>query len=137
MIVVVDTSVVLRVLLGQADPVACWARWERAYVSQLVHTEFHRTVDRLRLEGILDDAERVRVALNFETFWRTCHRVPVSAAILTRAAEPFPTVLGTLDGIHLATVLLIRQNLGVDPTLLTHDDQLARAALASGVTVLP
>jgi len=135
--VFVDTSVVLRVLLGQPDPVACWAGWERAFVSQMLHTEFHRTLDRLRLDGALDDVERVRLAQHFAIFWSTCHRVPVSDKILIRAAEPFPTVLGTLDAIHLATLLQLRQNLGLELTLLTHDDQLARAALASGIKVLP
>ena len=51
----IDTSVIVRVLLGQANPISCWGKWKRAYVSQLVHTEFHRAIDRLRLEGHLDD----------------------------------------------------------------------------------
>jgi len=45
--------------------------------------------------------------------------------------------LGTLNAIHLATLLQLRQDLDLELTLLTHDDQLARAALASGVKVIP
>jgi predicted nucleic acid-binding protein len=49
--------------------------------------------------------------------------------VLTRAAGPMPTVVGSLDAIHLATAL--------EPgfVLLTHDKQLARAARASGLDV--
>jgi len=135
--VFVDTSVVLRYLLGQPDPVVCWGKWERAFVSELIRTEFFRTVDRLRLQGEIEDAQRVQLGLDFETFCRTCHRVPVGEKVLLRAEQPFPTVIGTLDAIHLATLLLVQQGTGLELTLLTHDEQLARGALACGVVVLP
>ena len=34
--------------------------------------------------------------------------IPVDAAVLERAAEPFPTLLGTLDAVHLASAVLVR-----------------------------
>jgi hypothetical protein len=83
------------------------------------------------------DEDRVWLRRNFEIFWRTCHRIPVSAGVLNRAEEPFPTVLGTLDALHLSSLLLAQQSEGIELTLLTHDLQLGRAALACGVTVLP
>ena len=135
--VMVDTSVVLRMLLGEEDPVDCWGKWQRAYVSALVRTEFFRTVDRLRLGGELGDEDRVLLHRNFEIFWNTCYRIPISEAVLSRAEEPFPTVLGTLDALHLASLLLVRQSEGVELILLTHDLQLGRAALACGVDVVP
>jgi len=135
--VLVDTSVVLGTLLGQSEQVTCWGKWSEAYVSELVQTEYLRSLDRLRLQGALTDEDRVRLRLDFETFWKTCHRVPVSTSILTRASEPFPTVLGTLDAIHLATLLQIQNNLDIQLTLLTHDEQLARAARACNVRVQP
>lgn len=133
----VDTSVVLRFLLGQPDTVDCWGRWEQAFVSELMRTEFYRAVDRLRLEGEIGDSDRVQLGLDFETVYRTCHRVAVGEQALARAGQPFPTVIGTLDAIHLATLLLIEQGTGLKLTLLTHDQQLARTALACGVDVLP
>lgn len=135
--VFVDTSVVLRYLLGQADVVDCWGQWEQAFVSDLIRTEFYRTIDRLRLQGEITDADRVQLGLDFVSFFRTCHRVPVGEKVLARAEQPFPTVIGTLDAIHLATLLLVQQATGHEITLLTHDLQLARAALACGVPVLP
>lgn len=136
MIVFVDTSVALRYLLGQADPVGCWGKWEQAFVSELIRTEFYRVLDRLRLQGSIGDADRVQFGLDFETFYRTCHRVPVGEKVLGRAEQPFPTVIGTLDALHLATLLLAQQGTGLEITLLTHDEQLARTALACGVDVL-
>ena len=55
MTVYLDTSTVLRVLRRQPKPLAIWARWERAYASELVHVEACRVIDRLRLGGALDD----------------------------------------------------------------------------------
>jgi predicted nucleic acid-binding protein len=59
-------------------------------------------------------------------------RVDVSPAVLRRAADPFPTPLGTLDAIHLATAVLWREGRSVAPVLVTHDAQLATAARATG-----
>ena len=60
----------------------------------------------------------------------------LSAPILRRAADPFPTPLGTLDAIHLATALAWRD--ARHPALLvaTHDAQLALAARACGFEVV-
>jgi len=60
--------------------------------------------------------------------------VPVEPRILLRASEPFPTLLGTLDAVHLATALLIRDDLE-DLSFATHDDELALAARAVGFRV--
>jgi hypothetical protein len=59
---------------------------------------------------------------------------PLTEAILQRASETFPTLIGTLDAIHLATALAVRQFEAVD-LLLTHDGQMATAARTLGFTV--
>jgi predicted nucleic acid-binding protein len=135
-IAVVDTSVVVRVILGEPDPLPCWGAWEQAFVSSLVRTEFYRVADRLRLEGRITDQDRVQVTRDFDIFWSTCHKVFPDERILNRAAGSFPTVLGTLDAIHLSTLLLLEPHLGNSLTMLTHDQQLAVAATACGVEVL-
>lgn len=56
--------------------------------------------------------------------------------VLARAAQPFPTELGTLDAIHLATALLWRERAGVDLVMATHDVALGTAARASGLSVV-
>jgi predicted nucleic acid-binding protein len=46
-----------------------------------------------------------------------------------------PTVLGTLDAIHLATALAVKDALSIALRLLTHDKQLAVGASAVGLEV--
>ena len=52
----------------------------------------------------------------------------IDATVLGRAAQPMPTALGTLDAIHLATVLRWRETEGVELVMATHDRELAIAA---------
>lgn len=47
-----------------------------------------------------------------------------------------PTVLGTLDAIHLVTALLVVESRHVQLAFLTHDDQLATGAHAVGLEVV-
>jgi predicted nucleic acid-binding protein len=58
----------------------------------------------------------------------------VTDTVLERASDPFPTALGTLDAIHLATALELR-DLHPDLEFATHDRELAIAARAYGFAV--
>lgn len=57
MIAYVDTSVILRILFREPNPVEVWGQWERAFSSSLWRVEALRTVDRVRLSGDLSDRE--------------------------------------------------------------------------------
>jgi hypothetical protein len=79
------------------------------------------------------------MAVRRETVYRLLESVEVveaSRAVLARSAQPMPTVLGTLDAIHLATALLWRENTGSDLVMATHDGSLALAARAAGFRVI-
>jgi predicted nucleic acid-binding protein len=134
MIVYVDTSVVLRVLFKEPDPVNVWGKWERAYSSELWRVEALRTVDRLRLSGDLSDGEMADLIRDIRIVHETLAVHPLSPAILQRASETFPTVVGTLDAIHLASALAVRESESID-FLLTHDVQLGTAARSLGFSV--
>ena len=56
--------------------------------------------------------------------------------ISKKACESFPVILKTLDAIHLASAILWQQQEETDILFLTHDEQLAKAALAMGFKVL-
>lgn len=135
MIVYVDTSVVLRIFLREPDPIEIWGRWSKAYSSALWRVEALRTVDRLRLMHEISDAEVADLVRDIQITHETFAIHPVTDRILKRAGETFPTVVGTLDAIHLATALSIREIEGVD-ALLTHDSQLATAARSLGFAVM-
>jgi len=134
-IVYIDSSVLLRVVLGQADRLEEWSRITRGVTSVLAQVECLRTLDRRAAQGLLPRAifpERRALLL---AFLARLDRVEISRAILTRAAEPFPTPLGTLDALHLATALAWRQRYDDDLALATHDLALAQAARAEGFVV--
>jgi hypothetical protein len=55
--------------------------------------------------------------------------------VLSRASEPLPVPLGTLEAIHLATALIWRDRIGAIPTMATHDAALGTAGRAFGFEV--
>ena len=136
MIVYLDSSVLLRVVLGQTGSLREWKAIERAVASELVEVESLRTLDRLRLEERLPDEQ---IASRREAVYRLLESVEIvepNRSVLQRASQPLPTSLGTLDAIHLATALLWREKTGADLAMATHDDALATAARASGLRVV-
>jgi predicted nucleic acid-binding protein len=131
-----DSSVLLRKLLGQPGGLKEWARIETGVASAIAEVECLRTLDRVR---ILEEVPDTEMAIRRETVYRLLESVEVvepSRAVLARSASPMPTVLGTLDAIHLATALLWRENTGSDLVMATHDGSLALAARASGFRVI-
>ena len=64
----------------------------------------------------------------------TFHLVPIQPVVLERAAEPFPTQLGSMDALHLASALLVRDRFE-ELVLATHDEALALAAKSVGFRV--
>lgn len=131
----VDTSVILRILFREPNPIEVWGKWERAFSSNLWRVEALRAVDRLRLSGDLSDEEVADLIRDIRVVHETLAIHPLTEKILQRASETFPTVVGTLDAIHLATSLAIREVEPVD-LLLTHDAQLGTAARSLGFSVL-
>lgn len=131
-----DASVLLRIVLGQRNALKEWRAIETGVASALVEVECLRTLDRLRLaEQIPDDDVVARREAIFRLMEAT-QTVDVNRTVLERAAQPFPTSLGTLDAIHLATALLWRERSGAQLVMATHDQALGVAARASGLRVV-
>ncbi len=136
MIAYLDSSVVLRVILGQRERLRAWKSIERGVASALVQVECLRTLDRLRFRAGLSDED---LAERRQTVFRIIDETEVvepSMVVLDRAARPFPTELGTLDAIHLATALMWREARGEEIVMATHDRALGTAAQASGLQVV-
>lgn len=136
MIAYVDSSVLLRVALGQPNALREWSRIERGVSSALITTESLRTLDRLRLRAGLPDNEIARRRALIIDLIDSLELVEIDGIVLDRAAQPMPTELGTLDAIHLASALLWRDALGLAPVLATHDTALGLAAQAHGLKVV-
>jgi len=132
----VDSSVLLRVVLGQPGSLAEWETIDRGVTSALTEVECLRTLDRHRLRSLLTDEQ---IADRRALLFRCLHDVDVvdvDRSVLARAAQPFATMLGTLDAVHLSTALLWREREATDVIMATHDAALARAARAHGMRVV-
>jgi predicted nucleic acid-binding protein len=136
MIAYVDSSVLLRVALGQPNALPEWRDIERGVSSALVTTESLRTLDRVRLSVNLSDIEVARRRATILSLIDSLELVEIDSVVLDRAAQPMPTELGTLDAIHLASALLWKDASVADPVMATHDKALALAAQAHGLKVV-
>jgi predicted nucleic acid-binding protein len=136
MIAYVDSSVLLRVALGQLNSLPEWRQIDRGLSSALILTESLRTLDRLRIRAGLSDAEIAGRRATILNLINSLELIEIDAVVLERAAQPMPTELGTLDAIHLASALLWKDAIGVDPVMTTHDAALGLAAQAHGLSVL-
>ena len=135
MIAYVDSSVLLRLVLGEPGRLEEWPRIQHGVTSALAEVEALRTLDRLRLITPIDDHQ---LALRREAVFRLLEGLEIielTRAVLTRAAQRFPTVLGTLDAIHLASALLWHEQTD-RLTMATHDAALGLAARACGLEVV-
>ncbi len=132
MIVYLDTSTLLRVLLGQRPVLGGWGKWERAYTSDLAAVEARRIIDRLRLDGTLDDGGVVAALEQLARIMGSIGRIGLTRVVLRRASLPMATAVKTLGALHLASALLFQERRGVSLVFATHDSQQATAARALG-----
>lgn len=136
MIALLDTSVLLRKLFGEPASLAEWSRITDAYASRILLVELGRVIDRSRLAGDIDDRQVEHLHREARRLLRSVEVLSLSEPILARAAGPMPTVVGSLDAVHLATALELAATRRDPLVLATHDEQLGRAARASGLDVL-
>jgi predicted nucleic acid-binding protein len=102
----------------------------------VVEVECLRTLDRLRLRHSVRDED---LADRREAVYRLLDRLEVvepTGPVLARASQPMPTLIGTLDAIHLATALLWREQEHAGLVMATHDASLGVAARAFGFSVI-
>lgn len=130
MIVYLDSSIVLGMLTSQTNRWKDWGRWEKAYSSALLYLECRRVVDRWRLKGTFDEQRATHAGEELRRLRRVITRIALTPSVIERASLPMPTLVKTLDAIHLATALMLRERLQHDVIFVTHDAQQATAARA-------
>ena len=135
MIAYIDTSALLRVVLRETDALDDLRTYDGLVSSELIAVESARTIDRLRMQGLLTMEEAVERIAVVNEWLEAVDLVLLRPAVLNRASEPMPMPIGTLDAIHLATALTWRDRLGPLPAMLTHDATLGAAARAFGFDV--
>jgi predicted nucleic acid-binding protein len=130
-----DTSALLRIVLREAGALGDLRTYDRLVSSELIAVESARTIDRLRNQGALTmDEAAQRIGL-VNDWLEAVDLVLLRPPVLSRASEPMPIALGTLDAIHLATALIWRERQGPLPQMVTHDAALGAAARGFGFDV--
>ena len=131
----VDTSVLLRIVLHERGRLREWKDSRRWISSQLIRTECLRAIDRARVQFSLPDDEVAERRAAIIDYLRAFDLVVVDSAVLERASDPFPTAVGTLDALHLASAIAART---IEPAIVfaTHDRELGVAARATGFRVV-
>jgi hypothetical protein len=130
-----DASVILRRALGQPGPLKLEGVGATAS-SSLTRVECLRVIDRLRFQGEVDEAVQLDLRGVVFRALDTCSVIEVGPIVLDRASLPFPLPIKTLDAIHLASALILRENSEESVRFATHDRILAKASRAMGFEVL-
>ena len=136
MISYIDSSVLLRVVLGEPKRLKEWENIKHGVSSALIEVECLRTLDRLRVSGKLTSKQLVSYRETMFEMFDALEIVEISRPVLSRASSPFPTALGTLDAIHLSTALAYSDIRGQKLVFATHDMELASGAKSVGMEVL-
>ena len=116
-----DTSVALAHLLAEdlAPPERLWA--EPLIASRLIEYEIWTRIHSQKLSR--SHADEVRALLGRLAL------IELSPPVLSRALEPFPRPVRTLDALHLASMDFLR-NQGQSVTLASYDARLVNCARA-------
>jgi predicted nucleic acid-binding protein len=132
----IDTSALLRIVLREPGALDDLRSCEALVSSELTAVESARTIDRLRLHGALTADEAATRLRSINEWMEAIDLVLLQPPVLSRAAEPMPMPLGTLDALHLATALIWRDRMGALAAVATHHAALGGAARAFGFDVL-
>ena len=135
MIAYLDTSALLRLVLREPGAIEELPSCEALVSSELLAVESLRAIDRLRLQGALSVEEAAARRGTVTAWLEAVDLVLLQRPVLARASEPFPTPIGTLDALHLATALVWRERTRHALVMATHDRDLALAARSYGFEV--
>jgi predicted nucleic acid-binding protein len=132
----VDSSVVLRHILSGDQALNVLSISDEVGSSDLLIIECQRVLQRERMAAHLDDQQYSLSVGLLNTILERLYLIDMGPAVKRRAAGPFPTVIGTLDAIHLASAILWGEvESGSEIRILTHDKQLALCAHSLGIRV--
>jgi len=133
-----DSSALLRGLLRGGEVLEELARYSKVGSSELILIECARVVERYRLENLLSDEQLAEAREALRIAGEGLFLIEITAGVKRRAAESFPTVIGALDAIHLASAIQWRQaEPEADLVLFSHDRQLTTCARALGLALHP
>jgi predicted nucleic acid-binding protein len=123
-LIYLDTSVALAQLLAE-DRIPPPELWRETLISsRLLEYEIWTRIHERRLSS--SHGENVRTLLARVSL------LELAPPVLSRALEPFPVPVRTLDALHLASMEFLRSR-GQDLLLASYDERLSEAAARLGV----
>ena len=124
----IDSSVALTHLLleSRSPPVSLWNG--PLVSSQLLEYEVWNRMHAFGLgRSHANEAQALLIRVDL---------IEMTAAVLARALEPFPTPIRTLDALHLSTIEYVR-NRRERVEFASYDSRLVAAAQALGIAIAP
>lgn len=121
-----DSSVALAHLFGEgkSPPTALWR--EQQISSRLLEYELW---NRIHARGLMSTCQD-----KAKTLLAQVSLIELSPTALGRATQPFPVAVGTLDGLHLATIEFLRTQ-GHAIELASYDRRFVTCARALGISI--
>ena len=136
MVAYLDSSVLLRIIFSEENPLKEFSTITEAVSSELLKVECFRVIDRAKLTGRLSEKSYVASASLLHSSFTKISLVQITSEVLQRASQSMPIALGTLDAIHLSSFLMFAEKSKKQPVMCTHDKTLADAVQSLGYPVL-
>ncbi len=133
----IDSSILLRILLHSKAAYKDFRSFKKIGSSELLLIECSRVLERYRLENFIDDNQVALARENLRKITDGMYIIEMTDTIKKRAQESFPTIIGTLDAIHLSTAILWKEfDKMKELMIVSHDRQMNICAKALGFTTL-
>ena len=129
----VDSTVLLRYLLTDDREFERVRDYDQVGSSELLVIECRRVLHRYRLDSQLTDEELGRALMYFDEVRASIRVFDLTRSVKDLASGAFPTAIGTLDALHLATARLWADQDSEPLVLFTHDQRMRLCAGAMGL----
>lgn len=134
MIAYIDTSVVIPFIIGEDITIRHALNFPTAISSELLEIEAARTLSRLYLQGEMDSSQCTSALVRLRSLMDSIELEKLSSKVKARAKKDFPTVIATLDALHLSTALCHpKVNEAAAVSLFSNDRQMNLCAAALGM----
>ncbi|HPB80717.1 MAG TPA: PIN domain-containing protein [Spirochaetota bacterium] len=137
MICYLDSSVVLRNIFNADNAYREFDSFSKIGSSELLVIECNRVIDRYRLENILTDSQVASAKDFLKKIIEGIYIIGINESIKARAADTFPTIIGTLDAIHVSTAIVWQEyENNEEMTIVSHDRQMNICVKALGYHII-
>ncbi len=133
MIFYLDSSAILRWVFKSPGYYRAFGRWERAVSSVLADVECNRALDRLRLDGTLNDVDLTDARAQLNLVMDSIELLGIDDEVVAYAKQAFPVNIRAMDALHIASAFIIRRETGSKVKVVTHDERMILLARNLGL----